>query len=62
MVERPSTELEVICATPGICAKTRSSGWATAVAIVSGLAPGNCTCTEMVGNSTFGNGATGSSG
>ena len=58
----PSTEFEVICATPGICANWRSSGWATAVAMVSGLAPGKRALTLMVGNSTRGSGATGSSG
>src|SRR5690348_7026728 len=38
----------------------RSSGVATAEAIVSGLAPGSPALTEMVGNSTSGSGATGS--
>src|SRR5208337_4106013 len=39
----------------------RSSGVATEDAIVSGLAPGNAAWTWMVGNSTCGNGDTGSS-
>src|SRR5579885_1671784 len=38
----------------------RSSGIATAEAMVSGLAPGSAACTWMVGNSTCGSGATGS--
>ena len=36
----PSALVEVICATPGICANCVSSGCATAEAMVSGLAPG----------------------
>ena len=39
----------------------RSSGVATADAIVSGLAPGRLALTLIVGNSTCGSGATGSS-
>ena len=58
----PSTLTEVICATPEICANWRSSGCATVLAIVSGLAPGNLALTMMVGKSTRGSGATGSSG
>ena len=38
----------------------RSSGVATADAIVSGLAPGRLADTEMVGKSTCGSGDTGS--
>ena len=45
----PSTTTEVICATPAICANCRSSGCATEVAMVSGLAPGNLALTLMVG-------------
>ena len=60
--DRPSTETEVICEMPAIWANCRSSGCATEVAMVSGLAPGNFACTLMVGNSTCGSGATGSSG
>ena len=58
----PCTEVEVICATPAICENWRSSGWATVLAIVSGLAPGREPVTWIVGNSTRGSGATGSSG
>ena len=39
----------------------RSSGVATALAIVSGEAPGNTALTRMVGKSTFGRSETGSS-
>ena len=38
----------------------RSSGLATLVATVSGLAPGSCAWTEMVGKSTCGSAETGS--
>ncbi len=58
----PSVLVEVICVTPAIWPNWRSSGAATVAAIVSGLAPGNCAETEMVGKSTCGSGATGSSG
>ena len=54
--------VDVICETPGICANCRSSGCATDEAIVSGLAPGSDAETWMVGKSTCGSGATGSSG
>ena len=37
----PSVLVEVICETPEICANCVSSGWATAEAMVSGLAPGS---------------------
>ena len=58
----PSELVEVICAMPGICASCRSSGCATEEAMVSGLAPGRLAETWMVGKSTCGSGATGSSG
>ena len=59
----PSTLADVICDRPGsICPNCVSSGVATVDAIVSGLAPGYCAVTVNVGNWTFGNGATGSSG
>ena len=58
----PSTLIEVSWATPEIWANWYSSGWATVLAMVSGLAPGNLALTEMVGKSTRGSGATGSSG
>ena len=55
------TELdEVISVTSAMTPRWRSSGVATVVAIVSGLAPGICAYTEMVGKSTCGSGATGS--
>src|ERR1700722_9864351 len=55
----PATLIDVICAMPGIIANCRSSGCATDVAIVSGLAPGYFTFTLIVGKSTRGRGATG---
>src|SRR5271169_6115578 len=50
---------EVICVTPAMRPNCRSSGVATAEAIVSGLAPGRLAPTEIVGKSTCGSGATG---
>ena len=58
----PSTLIEVICARPLIWLNCVSSGCATLDAMVSGLAPGYCAVTVMVGKSTCGSGATGSSG
>ena len=58
----PSTLTDVICDRPGIWPNCVSSGVATAVAIVSGLAPGYCAVTVSVGNSTVGSGATGRNG
>ena len=56
----PPTVLdEVISVTSAIWPNCRSSGVATAEAMVSGLAPGSPAPTEMVGKSTCGNGATG---
>ena len=52
---------EVISVTPAMRPSWRSSGVATEVAIVSGLAPGSEACTEIVGKSTCGSGDTGSS-
>ena len=46
--------------TSAIWPRWRSSGSATLVATVSGLAPGSWALTEMVGKSTCGSGATGS--
>ena len=43
---------DVSCDTPGIWAIWVSSGCATVAAMVSGLAPGNCPVTTMVGKST----------
>jgi hypothetical protein len=58
----PTTLVDVICETPAICANCVSSGWATAEAMVSGLAPGRLALTWMVGKSTWGSGATGRRG
>src|SRR5450432_3960473 len=60
VIDEPPNELtEVISETPAICAKRRSSGAARDEAVVCGSTPGSCALTEMVGKSTFGNGATG---
>src|SRR5882724_3138943 len=50
---------EVIWVTPAMRPNWRSSGVATAEAMVSGLAPGNDAPTWITGNSTCGKGATG---
>ena len=62
MLVEPSTLIEVIWVTPEIWPNWRSSGAATVDAMVSGLAPASCAETWMVGKSTCGSGATGSSG
>src|SRR6202158_2229566 len=59
MVVEPSRLDEVIWFIPAMRPNCRSSGVATADAIVSGLAPGKPADTEMTGNSTCGSGATG---
>ena len=46
---------------PAMVENCFSSGVATAEAIVSGLAPGSCACTWIVGKSTLGSALTGSS-
>ena len=51
---------EVIVESAGICPNWRSSGAVTSAAIVSGLAPGSCVVTWMVGKSTCGSAETGS--
>src|ERR1700730_2795295 len=56
----PSRLVEVISVTPAMRPNWRSSGVATAEAMVSGLAPGRMAWTWMTGNSTWGSGATGS--
>jgi len=61
MLVEPRALDEVISVTAAIRPNWRSSGVATDEAIVSGLAPGKPALTEMVGNSTSGSGATGSS-
>ena len=52
--------VEVISVTPAMRPNWRSSGVATADAIVSGLAPGKPAETVIVGKSTCGSGETGS--
>ena len=52
---------EVISVTEAMRANCRSSGVATAEAMISGLAPGNDADTLMVGKSTCGKGDTGRS-
>ena len=56
----PTVLCEVISVTSAMIPRWRSSGVATVVAIVSGLAPGIVADTEIVGKSTCGSGATGS--
>src|SRR5947209_2768978 len=56
----PTVLDEVISLTSAMTPRWRSSGVATVVAIVSGLAPGICAVTEIVGKSTCGRGDTGS--
>ena len=55
----PMPLCDVISVTSAIWPRWRSSGLATLVATVVGLAPGSCALTEMVGKSTCGSGATG---
>src|ERR1044072_7669596 len=57
---RPSALADVIESMPAMVENCRSSGVATAEAMVSGLAPGRLAETETVGDSTCGSGATGS--
>src|SRR6266850_5129458 len=59
MLVEPSPLEEVISVTPAMRPNWRSSGVATAEAMVSGLAPGNEALTDMLGNSTGGSGETG---
>src|SRR5580700_937057 len=56
----PSVLEEVISVTPAIWPNCRSRGVATDDAIISALPPGKPALTEMVGKSTSGRGATGS--
>jgi hypothetical protein len=59
-MDGPPSELEeVICVMPAMRPNMRSSGAATAVAIVSGLAPGSWADTCIVGYATSGKEATG---
>ncbi len=57
----PSDDEEFIVEMPEMVESCRSIGEATEDAMVSGLAPGNCAVIWMVGKSTAGNAATGSS-
>ena len=57
----PSDDDEVIDEMPAIVESCRSIGEATEAAIVSGLAPGSVAVIWMVGKSTAGSAATGSS-
>ena len=52
-------ELELMLSSPAMVENSRSSGRATDVAIVSGLAPAKVACTWMTGKSTRGTAATG---
>ena len=54
MLVVPKELVEVIDVKPLICPNCRSSGVVTADAMTSGLAPGNCALTSMVGKSTAG--------
>ena len=57
--EKPKALCDVIVVSDGICPNWRSSEAVTSEAIVSGLAPGSCVVTWIVGKSTCGNGETG---
>jgi hypothetical protein len=61
MLVDPIVLVDVISVTPAMRPSWRSSGVATDVAMFSGLAPGRLAVTLMVGKSTCGSGATGSS-
>jgi hypothetical protein len=60
MVVWPRVLDDVIESRPAMVVNDRSSGVATAAAIVSGLAPGSAAVTESVGKSTLGRSLTGS--
>ena len=51
---------EVMVESEGICPNCRSSGAVTSAAMMSGLAPGSCVVTWMVGKSTCGSDEIGS--
>ncbi len=55
----PKALCDVMVVSEGICPSWRSSGAVTSTAIVSGLAPGSCVVTRIVGNSTCGSAETG---
>src|SRR5512146_2839726 len=56
----PCPDTDVMLSRPAIVENWRSSGVATAEAMVSGLAPGSAAFTRTVGKSTFGRSLTGS--
>ena len=56
---RPSLLVDVMVSIPAIVENDRSSGVATAAAIVSGLAPGRLAVTWIAGKSTWGRSLTG---
>jgi hypothetical protein len=56
----PMELVEIMESRPSIAENSRSSGVATAVAMVAGLAPGSEAVTEIVGKSTLGRSLTGS--
>ena len=58
--ELPSELDEVISVIPAMCPSCRSSGVATEAAIIAALAPGRLARILIVGKSTCGSGATGS--
>src|SRR5213592_4625951 len=60
MLVEPRLEAEVIESRPAMVENCRSSGVATAAAIVSGFAPGRLAFTDTVGKSTLGRSLTGS--
>ena len=60
MLDEPTLLELVISVTPAMVPRCRSSGVATLVDMVSGLAPGILALTTMVGMSILGSGATGS--
>jgi hypothetical protein len=59
MLVAPSALVDVICSTPAISPRRRSSGAATVAAITDGDAPGRLAVTLIIGKSTFGIEATG---
>src|SRR5436190_10016027 len=59
MLVDPRLEAEVMESRPAMVENCRSSGVATAAAMVSGFAPGSDAETWMVGKSTFGRSLTG---
>jgi hypothetical protein len=60
MLLRPCALTDVMLSSPAMVENCRSSGVATAAAMVSGFAPGRFAVTWMVGKSTLGRSLTGS--